>query len=498
MSRVIGPEALKSRMDGGGRSHRGGLPLVFDIGSHCIFLGTAGQPLPYLEIPPVVAQHRNAGQLNDDSPIGSLVEERSEYLLGPDKRNEYFVGEQAKQLLRSAEGEGSEYVARYPLANQRVINWTDLEKIWIHGMHHNLGVVAEDHPILMNVPPYLHAKDHRKMLEILFESLNGCDVSLHDDAALALLSRGVSSGMVLALGHSTAEFVPVEEGFTTHHFAMPMDDSMTGIATTRRLKDLLAKSPHDFTKEVVGKCHLSDEYAQALKEDYSMVAQFYNHQLCDFDESWKRVLEEKQRHSRVSLGPRMFWYDNRQQVDPRKNIVQELKLKDREGKECELMFGPERMAVYESLFDARRLDPEQMYVPEEETGVLAGPGRTGKTMPVPKDGLAGRITARLEVLAEYAVNGTVLRNLVVTGGNACAPGFADRLGSDLLRYSRENGKKVWTLPRHRVLSSPNPRYDVWKGGSILATHPSMSWVSKRFYMEHGAANTIKQKLWLRE
>mmetsp|Transcript_30043 Transcript_30043/g.45400 ORF Transcript_30043/g.45400 Transcript_30043/m.45400 type:complete len:90 (+) Transcript_30043:2-271(+) len=72
-------------------------------------------------------------------------------------------------------------------------------------------------------------------------------------------------------------------------------------------------------------------------------------------------------------------------------------------------------------------------------------------------------------------------NIVLSGGNTCLEGLAERLEKEIKALAPLATKVVLTAPPERNMSA-------WIGGSILASLPVFEhmWISKQEYEERGA------------
>jgi actin-related protein 2 len=81
------------------------------------------------------------------------------------------------------------------------------------------------------------SRQRERMLELMFESFNFERVNVSPSAALTLAGRGTSSGLVVDVGDSKSEIVPVISGFVQKGSVMVSD--LAGRTVTERLIDLL-------------------------------------------------------------------------------------------------------------------------------------------------------------------------------------------------------------------------------------------------------------------
>ena len=78
-------------------------------------------------------------------------------------------------------------------------------------------------------------------------------------------------------------------------------------------------------------------------------------------------------------------------------------------------------------------------------------------------------------------------NIVLSGGNTMFPGFPDRLNKEIVELAPSTMKV-------NVVASPERKYSVWIGGSILASLSTFQqmWISKREYNEYGPSIVHKK------
>ena len=69
-------------------------------------------------------------------------------------------------------------------------------------------------------------------------------------------------------------------------------------------------------------------------------------------------------------------------------------------------------------------------------------------------------------------------NIIIGGGTALFPGFAERLASEIT-------KLIPKVMKCKVVAPPERAYSVWIGGSILGSLSSTRFVSKKDYNEYG-------------
>lgn len=323
--------------------------------------------------------------------------------------------------------------------------------------------------------------------QILFSTLNVPALNLPDEAVLSLLNNGIFSGVVVSLGHTVARIMPVVEGYPERQYCKLLDSRLTGEQATIRVKKLLENSEVEHTRSVVEECGVSPGFAQAVKETLCYVPKHYNQRLLDTYDMYAVLHKEWQRWRSRKLGPDMLRYEPRQNVDPEgQYVTTEVLLKNEEGEEREMMISAERCAAPESIFDPSRLDIAKSFEAYEGPPDVCQPGKKmGRVDPVAHNGLAGQVLSVLEDCRGDRLLRDAIRTVVLTGGNVSYPGFATRLANDLEGLSKQVLKPTLWQPSNQVKISASPTRDVWQGGSILASHPTVTWVTRQEFLERG-------------
>ncbi|XP_071485679.1 uncharacterized protein [Diadema antillarum] len=125
---------------------------------------------------------------------------------------EYYVGHDAQKrrhLLNLS----------YPINHGIITDWDAMETIWRHMFDHELHVNLEESPILLSDAPLNPWDTRAKMAQILFEKFGTCGVHMINQAVLsyyAIEDRWRSCSLVVDIGDSFTDIVPVCEGFIIH------------------------------------------------------------------------------------------------------------------------------------------------------------------------------------------------------------------------------------------------------------------------------------------
>ena len=164
--------------------------LVCDIGSGSIKVGIAGKLSPESVVPCLLGSPRYSSQKKADS--------EREVLVGNDalKRGKY-------QKI------GYRYAMN---ANGHVQDWKSFEIVLEKALQVFRIQDYSQYKILFTRPYGMKEEDLKTVVEIFLVNFGFCAVSMHEQAALVLYTQGIETGVVVELGDSTANIVPVYKG----------------------------------------------------------------------------------------------------------------------------------------------------------------------------------------------------------------------------------------------------------------------------------------------
>ncbi len=164
--------------------------LVCDIGSGSIKVGIAGKLSPNDIVPSLVGYPKYSFRKNADS------------------EREILVG---KDVLERGKHQKIGY--RYAMdATGRVQDWKSLEIILEKALEVFSILDYSLYKILITRPYCMNDEDLKLLVDIFLVNLGFGAVAIHEQAALVLYTRGVETGVVVELGESTANIVPVYKG----------------------------------------------------------------------------------------------------------------------------------------------------------------------------------------------------------------------------------------------------------------------------------------------
>uniref|UniRef100_A0ACD5YVW9 Uncharacterized protein n=1 Tax=Avena sativa TaxID=4498 RepID=A0ACD5YVW9_AVESA len=219
-------------------------PLVLDNGTGMMKAGFAGEDGPRAVFPSIVSRPRSARMRQKDS---------------------IFVGDEAQSKS------GDKFKLKYPIERGFVMDWDNMEKIWHHTFHHELGVAPDEHSVLLTESPLNPKASREKMTQIMFEtfSVRGMHVAVQGE--LALLSTGRTTGIVIDSGDGVSTVVPIYQGYTLSHAVHRLD--LAGRDVTDSLVKILDERGYSLTSSA------EREVVWDVKERLAYVALDYKQEL---------------------------------------------------------------------------------------------------------------------------------------------------------------------------------------------------------------------------
>eukprot|EP00013_Stygamoeba_regulata_P009295 CAMPEP_0177674060 /NCGR_PEP_ID=MMETSP0447-20121125/26330_1 /TAXON_ID=0 /ORGANISM="Stygamoeba regulata, Strain BSH-02190019" /LENGTH=381 /DNA_ID=CAMNT_0019182083 /DNA_START=93 /DNA_END=1238 /DNA_ORIENTATION=+ len=219
--------------------------LVIDHGSAMIKAGYAGDDAPHSVFPSIVGL-----------PIQPELHGM--------RANAWFAGDEAaskRGILR----------LNSPIERGVVTNFDDLDRLWHQTFYRELGVVPEEHSMLL-IEPLLNPRENReRTAQLMFETYSGPALFLACDAVLAMYASGRASGLSITLGADKLDCVAVYEGHAMPHTATRLE--VGGRQLDNHLMKLLTECGYSFT------CGGERELVRDIKEKLCYVALDYEQEL---------------------------------------------------------------------------------------------------------------------------------------------------------------------------------------------------------------------------
>ncbi|KAJ6244518.1 actin-7-related [Anaeramoeba flamelloides] len=214
-------------------------PIVIDCGSGMIKSGFAGDVSPTSVFPTIIGRPKY-----DNCLIGM-------------EKKQYYVGQEAinKRGILSL---------KYPIEHGKVCHWDDLDKILNHTFYDELKICPKSHPVLITEKAY-NCKVNRELLtQIMFETFNTPGMYLEKSSVLSLYASGKSTGIVLDLGETYSQAVPVYEDKSISNLTSQI--KIGGKSITEYLIRILEEREHYFTSPA------EKEIVKDIKEKFCYVA----------------------------------------------------------------------------------------------------------------------------------------------------------------------------------------------------------------------------------
>jgi len=202
--------------------------LVCDIGSSSIKVGVAGKLTPDKVIPCLLGYPRNYSWKNN---------------CNSDKEQEILVGDDA--LKR---GKHQKIGYRYPMMETgRVHDWESLEILLRRALQDICARDFSHFKILITRPYNMKKIDLKSLVDLFLVTLGFSAVTMHEQAALVLYTQGVETGVVVELGESKVNIIPVYKG----HAIPKLDQTLAigGRSITSYLIKLLRRKGFQLNEE---------------------------------------------------------------------------------------------------------------------------------------------------------------------------------------------------------------------------------------------------------
>ncbi|KAI9493592.1 actin family [Zychaea mexicana] len=165
----------------------------------------------------------------------------------------------------------------YPLKNDTIVSWEDLEACWHHILFKELGIKKSrnEHAVLLSVPTQWSKFEHERITQIFFEKFNVPGIYLAPQPLLALYGCGSVSGVVVDIGEEATQINVVI--------------------------DSLVQPQATITVPVGGK-DFSDHLLRLMKNDASLVQQFEGKEGVALDKEFARFVKEQKGVCNVFVG----------------------------------------------------------------------------------------------------------------------------------------------------------------------------------------------------
>lgn len=213
----IQSESLFNRLEWSGQVQT----LVVDLGSGLVKGGYGGDDAPRTVFPTVVARAK-------DKDISEL--DGREYWFGSDA-----VGHRKEFLSLSN-----------PVERGVVTDWDEMEKLWHYIFFHELRTCTNS-PVLLAEPQINPSEKREKMMELLLETFGIPATFVALQGSLALCSTGKTAGLVIDIGDSICNAIPIYEDRALNHAVCYSD--VAGRDLTNYMSSLLNERGESVSNE---------------------------------------------------------------------------------------------------------------------------------------------------------------------------------------------------------------------------------------------------------
>jgi POTE ankyrin domain family protein len=397
-----------------------GTQLIIDNGSYTIKAGSSETILPKVEIPSLYGSRVNSMDFDDVLKDESLS-------LKP-----YYVGKEVLEhtslLEISCPNQAGSF--RDKIVTERVWEELLLSQQLQNGARDSLKVLLVENSTNKNSDSF------NETLEIMFEHLSVGAMQTSLDAACALYSVGLTTGLVIDCGHYTTRAVTIDYGYASAKKSIPIG----GQTITKHLMKLISfKQPNAVTSYSMqkGSSHLhgsidinTDYFFHALKEKKCFVGG-------DIEFTRKLNTETTYLNELVTL--------------PDGNQV---------------TLNNELYESSEILFQPKYIDLE------------------------PQLSMQHLI---FEAIASASIDNRakLASNVILCGGTSLLPGFAHRVEKEVNEIFQTSTKLQTT--KIRATNDPDRKYHVYKGAGILAElmkDDASFWINRKEYFEQGVERIV--------
>ena len=393
--------------------------LVCDLGSSTIKVGFAGQLTPELILPCVIGTPRKSPPSSREKSTTSSGAEQSVdgVVLGP-------------EALRRGTNYPPKIGYTYPMTTGHVQDWTAVELLLKHALrtclcrrrrrpqqreeeeNDNGADDYSSYQILLTWPYNMTTRDLQHLVELFLVTFGFRGLTLHKQAALVLYAQGVDSGVVVELGETTTNLIPVYQGHALSHLDRTLP--LGGRTISTYLLQLLRRKGYPFLNDRDAR-HV--EFGRYLKERVCYAA--YDSTVDDKLATDTTVLMESFQVPTEMLGTTL----------PSAGTT--------------ITVGRERFGAVEALF-----------APSQTLLLNCGDNESG--------GLADMIFDLIQD-ADMDCRSDLYQHIILSGGTALVPGLQERVQKDIThRYTNE------------VLRTGRNRTHNGRGGGVFSCDSSSS------------------------
>nr|CAB3219850.1 actin-like protein 6B [Phallusia mammillata] len=408
--------------------------LVFDVGSHTVRAGYAGEDCPKADFPTAIGVEM-IDQMETD---------------GGEVKPEKKLSIDTNKLLYPKKG--AEVVNC--LEDGMIKDWDTFEALLNHTYKNYIRSDSDLHPVLVTEPAWNSREKREKLAELMFEKYNAPAFFVCKSPVLTAFANGRYTGVILDSGATHTSAVPVHDGFVLQQSFVK--SPLAGDFVLMQCREMLKSMNIDVVPH----------YMVASKEEVKVDAPAKwekKKNLPEVTESWKRYMLN---HTLKDFAASILQVSDTTYNEMECMNMAKVPYYFPNGFNHE--FGPERLSVVENLFNpinVRGAAPNSMLgVPHVVTSCIN--------------------------MCDVDIRPGLYNSVIVTGGNTLLQGFTDRLNWELSSKT----PPTMRLKVNCTSSSVERKYSPWIGGSILASLGTFQqmWISKLEY-EEGGKSCVERK-----
>ncbi|XP_075056679.1 actin-like protein 6A [Mixophyes fleayi] len=405
--------------------------LVFDIGSHSVRAGYAGEDHPKLDFPTMIGSVL-------DREDGSTAMETNSGKLG----STYYIDNKAEEVPK----ENMEALS--PLKDGMIEDWDSFQAILDYTYKMLVESKSTLYPVLMSEASWNTREKREKLTELMFEHFNIPQFYLSKSAVLTTFANGRNMGLVLDSGSTYTTAIPVHDGHVLQQGIVK--SPLAGDFISQQCRELFQEMNVDLippymiaSKEAVP---VGAPANWKRKENLPQITNSWHNYMCshviqDFKSSVLQVSNSIYHENVAAKMPTVHYtFPN--------------------GYKCN--FGVDRLRI-----------PEGLFVPSNVKGL------SDNTML----GVSQVVTTSVG-MCDSNMESKLYNNVIVTGGNSLLQGFTDRLTREL---TNKTPPKIKLRLIANALVVERRRLNPWRGGSTICAMGTLreAWISKQEYEEGG-------------
>ena len=231
--------------------------IVIDNGSDTIKAGFSGDVDPKAIVSNVIGRLRR--------PVGGNAKD-------------FYVGDEAyykKGILNLS----------YPIDRGVITNSCDMEEIWRHTFFNELSVNPKEHPVLLAEAIYGDSwrcrSNPERIIEIMFETFDVPSFFLSKQSVLSIFPTGNATGIVLDVGDSISQIVPIYEGYSIAHASQKLEIGGSDLITwmfklLTEIGNYLSTSEDNIVRDIKEKlCYVALDYDAEMEKPRTDINRTY-------------------------------------------------------------------------------------------------------------------------------------------------------------------------------------------------------------------------------